>query len=37
MDLGGERVFHHGDAVFFSGTPYWGKAGGYADGYVRKK
>lgn len=30
------RVFHHGDAVFFSGTPHWGTAPGLADGYVKK-
>lgn len=29
------RVFHHGDAVFFSGTPWWGSAPGLADGYVK--
>jgi hypothetical protein len=30
------RVFHHGDAVFFAGTPHWGTAPGLADGYVKK-
>lgn len=30
------RVFHHGDAVFFSGTPWWGSAPGLADGYIKK-
>lgn len=30
------RVFYHGDAVFFSGTPWWGSAPGLADGYVKK-
>lgn len=30
------RVFHHGDAVFFSGKPWWGDAGELADGYIKK-
>jgi hypothetical protein len=30
------RHFVQGDAVFFSGTPWWGSAAGYADGYVKK-
>lgn len=30
------RVFYHGDAVFFSGAPWWGSAPGLADGYVKK-
>lgn len=30
------RVFHQGDAVFFSGQPWWGSAPGYADGYIKK-
>ena len=29
------RVFHQGDAVFFSGRPQWGDAGELADGYVK--
>lgn len=29
------RLFSHGDAVFFSGTPWWGSAPGLADGYVK--
>lgn len=29
------RIFHHGDAVFFSGEPWWGSAPGLADGYVK--
>lgn len=31
----GYRVFSHRDAVFFSGTPWWGSAPGYADGYIK--
>lgn len=31
----GVRVFAHGDAVFFSGTPWWGTAPGLSDGYVK--
>ncbi|HEV8052960.1 MAG TPA: hypothetical protein VGP47_10750 [Parachlamydiaceae bacterium] len=31
----GIRVFDHGDAVFFSGSPLWGSAPGLADGYVK--
>lgn len=30
------RIFNYGDAVFFSGTPWWGTAPGLADGYVKK-
>jgi hypothetical protein len=30
------RVFHRGDAVFFSGKPRWGDAGALADGYIKK-
>lgn len=30
------RVFNHGDAVFFSGEPWWGSAPGLADGYVKQ-
>jgi hypothetical protein len=33
---GSYRVFHHGDAVFFSGAPWWGSAPGLADGYIKK-
>lgn len=29
------RVFHHGDAAFFSGDPWWGYAPGLADGYIK--
>jgi hypothetical protein len=29
------RVFHRGDAVFFSGKPRWGDAGALADGYIK--
>jgi hypothetical protein len=29
------RYFSPGDAVFFSGSPWWGSAPGYADGYVK--
>ena len=29
------RVFHHGDTVFFSGTPWWGSAPELADGYIK--
>lgn len=32
---GSYRAFYHGDAVFFSGTPWWGSAEGYSDGYVK--
>lgn len=32
---GDYRVFQHGDAVFFSGTPWWGSADDLADGYVK--
>ena len=30
------RIFQHGEAVFFSGTPWWGTAPGLADGYTKK-
>jgi hypothetical protein len=33
---GNYRVFRHGDAVFFSGQPWWGTAPGFADGYIKK-
>jgi len=32
---GSYRVFQHGDTVFFSGAPWWGRAPGLADGYIR--
>lgn len=32
---GDHRLFHHGDAVFFTGTPWWGSAIGLSDGYVK--
>jgi hypothetical protein len=32
---GDYRVFQHGDAVFFTGTPWWGSAEDLADGYVK--
>jgi hypothetical protein len=32
---GGYRVFRHGDAVFFTGEPWWGTAPGFSDGYVK--
>lgn len=31
----GFRVFHHGDAVFFKGEPWWGEATDLADGYIK--
>lgn len=31
----GYRQFKHGDAVFFSGIPWWGSAPGLADGYIK--
>jgi len=34
---GSYRVFRHGDAVFFSGSPHWGSARNLADGYVKQK
>ncbi len=33
---GGYRLFQHGDAVFFTGTPWWGSAEGFSDGYIKK-
>jgi len=30
------RIFNSGDAIFFSGKPWWGSAAGYADGYIKK-
>lgn len=30
------RVFGHGDAVFFTGEPWWGTAPGLADGYIKQ-
>lgn len=32
---GNYRSFTTGDAVFFAGTPWWGSANGFADGYVK--
>ena len=32
---GDYRVFRSGDAVFFSGQPWWGTAPDLADGYIR--
>ena len=29
------RLFHHGDTVFFSGTPWWGSAPDLADGFIK--
>ena len=34
---GAYRIFHQGDAVFFSGTPSWGAAPGFSDGYIKKQ
>ena len=31
------RVFHYGDAVFFTGEPWWGSAQGLADGFIKEK
>lgn len=31
------RVFQHGEAVFFTGEPWWGTAPGLADGYVKQE
>lgn len=30
------RIFKRGDAVFFTGEPWWGEAKGFADGYIKK-
>lgn len=30
------RVFYHGDAVFFTGQPWWGSAPDLADGYIKQ-
>jgi len=30
------RVFYHGDAVFFTGEPWWGSAPGLADGFIKE-
>jgi len=35
MSLGAKGVFHTGDAVFFSGKPWYGSAPGLADAYER--
>lgn len=29
------RMFRHGDAVFFTGEPWWGSAPGLSDGYIK--
>ncbi len=29
------RVFYHGDAIFFTGSPWWGSATGLSDGYMK--
>ncbi|MCB1119744.1 MAG: hypothetical protein KDK65_07275 [Chlamydiia bacterium] len=31
------RIFVRGDAVFFTGEPWWGSAEGFADGYIKKE
>ncbi|MEI8124410.1 MAG: hypothetical protein WCG42_01490 [Parachlamydiaceae bacterium] len=31
----GMYIFNHGDAVFFSGSPWWGSAPNLADGYIK--
>jgi hypothetical protein len=31
------RIFYRGDAVFFSGEPWWGSAPGFSDGYIKKQ
>ncbi len=36
MHLESKGSFHMGDAVFFAGTPWWGSAPGFADGYVKQ-
>jgi len=36
MVLPSKGRFLQGDAVFFSGTPWWGSAEGFADGYVKQ-
>lgn len=33
---GNIRVFRYGDAVFFTGEPWWGTAPGLADGYIKR-
>jgi len=36
LEYGDEaRVFQHGDAVFFTGEPWWGSAPDLADGYIK--
>lgn len=30
------RIFYHGDAVFFTGEPWWGSAPDLADGYIKE-
>ena len=34
---GNVRFFSQGDAVFFTGEPWWGSAPGLADGYLVKR
>lgn len=34
---GNFRAFRQGDAVFFSGSPTFGAAIGFADGYIKKR
>jgi len=34
-EIPSKGVFHLHDAVFFSGTPWWGSARGFSDGYVK--
>ncbi|MBY0529527.1 MAG: hypothetical protein K2P51_04980 [Rhabdochlamydiaceae bacterium] len=29
------RIFNRGDAVFFTGEPWWGSAKGLANGYIK--
>ena len=33
---GAGRIFRAGDAVFFSGEPWWGSAPGFSDGYIKR-
>jgi len=33
---GDYRIFKHGDAVFFSGEPWFGSAKGLADSYIKQ-
>lgn len=34
---GNYLTFHHGDAVFFSGEPWFGSAVGFADSYIKQQ